>query len=111
MAMPHSIHASIGMPTICQPVCRPIRNIGACENTPATISAQPDQKATGWWKPMPPARTAVLLVEQEERLDGALDLQGHGVAAAVEGLAGRDPHPALADAVLLDVGAFLPVEA
>src|SRR3546814_15961495 len=51
--MPHSIHASIGMPTICQCVCRPIMNIGMCEATPARISAQPAQNASGWWKASP----------------------------------------------------------
>ncbi len=51
--MPASIQTSIGMPTICQCVYCPIRNIGACENTPAMISVQPNQKAMGWWNDRP----------------------------------------------------------
>src|SRR5690606_549011 len=43
--------------------------------------------------------------------DDALDLDRHRVAVAVERLAERQPHPALADAVLLDVGFLLAVEA
>src|SRR5690606_13514001 len=47
----------------------------------------------------------------EPGLDDALDLDRHRIAAAIERLAERQPHPALADAVLLDVGLFLAVEA
>src|SRR5690606_18767336 len=43
--------------------------------------------------------------------DRPLELHGHRVAAAVQRLAGDHPDPALADAVLLDVGALLAVEA
>ncbi len=46
---------------------------------------------------------------RRERRAGELD--GQRVAEAVLGLAGADPDPALADAVLLDVGLFLAVEA
>src|SRR5690606_11511268 len=53
---------------------------------------------------------AGLLVEQVG-LDLALEFHRHRVAAAVEGLADDHADPALADAVLLDVGALLAVEA
>lgn len=46
-----------------------------------------------------------------KRLDGALDGDQHGVAIAILGLGGGDLHPAFADAVLLDIGALLAVEA
>src|SRR5690606_18414308 len=45
-----------------------------------------------------------------ERLDLAAVLEGHGVAVAVQGAAGGDADPALADAVLLHVLALLAVE-
>ena len=47
IAMPTHISGVIGIPTIRQCVCSPIRNIGPCASTPATISAQPAQNATG----------------------------------------------------------------
>src|SRR3546814_11000076 len=47
----------------------------------------------------------------EPGLHRALDLDRHRIAAAVERLAERPPHPALAAAVLLDVGLFLAVAA
>jgi hypothetical protein len=43
-------------------------------------------------------------------LDLALELDGQRIALAVDRLADRDPDPALADAVLLDVGLLLAVE-
>ena len=46
-----------------------------------------------------------------EGLDGALDGDQHGVAIAILGLGGGDLHPTFADAVLLDIGALLAVEA
>src|SRR6476620_12146300 len=52
-AMPPYMPAVIGMPTICQWVMRPMRNIGAWAKTPATTAAQPVQKAIGWWNDRP----------------------------------------------------------
>ena len=46
-AMPVSMSVSIGMPTICQCVIRPIANIGMCSSTPATTATHPSQNATG----------------------------------------------------------------
>ena len=45
------------------------------------------------------------------RLDRAAELHGQRVSLAVERLAGRDAYPALADAVFLDVGLLLALEA
>jgi hypothetical protein len=42
--------------------------------------------------------------------DHALQLDGHRVALAVDGLAGGDADPALADAVLVDIGLLDAVE-
>src|SRR5690606_22503260 len=36
-------------------------------------------------------------------LDGALELERHRPAEAIPGIADRDPHPALADAIFLDI--------
>ncbi len=44
-------------------------------------------------------------------LDGAVQLDRHGVAVTVEALAGGDADPALAHAIFLDVGLLLAVEA
>jgi CHAT domain-containing protein len=44
-------------------------------------------------------------------LDGTLELDGHGAAAAVARVADGQAHPALADAVFLDVGLFDALEA
>src|ERR1043166_5869649 len=46
----------------------------------------------------------------EVGLDLAGELDGERIALAVDGLADGDTDPALADAVLLDVGLFLAVE-
>ena len=46
-----------------------------------------------------------------ESLDGAFDGDQHGVAIAILGLGGGDLHPTFADAVLLDIGAYLAIEA
>src|SRR5687767_4163731 len=46
-----------------------------------------------------------------EGLDLALELEQQRLALAVDGLARRHLHPAFADAVLLDIGALLAVEA
>src|SRR5690606_5461775 len=43
--------------------------------------------------------------------DRALELDGHRVAEAIAGLAGRDADPALAHAIFLDVGLLLALEA
>src|ERR1700722_5374120 len=47
----------------------------------------------------------------EVRLDRAVDLDGERVAVAVLGIAGGDAHPALADAIFLDVGFLDALEA
>lgn len=58
-----------------------------------------------------PCLGAVAMRLGVKRLDGALDGDQHGVAIAILGLGGGDLHPAFADAVLLDIGALLAVEA
>src|SRR6476660_5846514 len=47
----------------------------------------------------------------EIRFDGPLQLHCHGIAVAIHRFAGDDAHPALADAILLDIVAFDAVEA
>lgn len=47
----------------------------------------------------------------EIRLDGALELHGHGITMAIDGFAGDDAHPAFADAILFDIVALDAVEA
>src|SRR5665213_1919921 len=47
----------------------------------------------------------------EIRLDRAVDLDGERIAVAVPGVAGGDAHPALADAILLDIGLLDTLEA
>src|SRR5215212_4653528 len=50
------------------------------------------------------AASSGLRLVPEIRLDWAVHLDGQRVAVAVLGVAGGDTHPALADAVLLDIG-------
>src|SRR6266851_6135496 len=47
----------------------------------------------------------------EVRLNRAVDLDGERVAVAIPGVARRDAHPALADAIFLDVGFLDALEA
>src|SRR6185437_8304429 len=59
----------------------------------------------------PRDRRLLRLLFQEIRLDLALDLDGHRIAATVTGLAGLHADPAFADRVFLDVVALDIVEA
>src|SRR5437667_3075773 len=45
------------------------------------------------------------------RLDRAVHLDGQRIAVTILGVAGGDAHPALADAILLDIGLFGALEA
>src|SRR5436190_1465859 len=75
-------------------------------------------------KIVPPAISATIMAAARPRgyahawgrlflqvgLDRAFELDGQRIALAVDRLADRDPDPAFADAILLDVGLFLAVE-
>ena len=56
-------------------------------------------------------RRRVFRLVAEVGLDFALQLEGHGPAVAGHGVADGQPHPFLADAVFLDVGALHALEA
>gem|GEM_PF-3871683 len=56
------------------------------------------------------ARESVATLRLQKGLNDAFELDGHRVAAAVFGLSGLHLDPAFADAILLDIGLFDPVE-
>lgn len=58
-----------------------------------------------------PARSSRVAVLAQEGLDLALESQHERAAAAVNRLSSSDAEPALADAILFDVGLLGPVEA